>query len=46
MGFTQRLLRELGATLPDHMLGAVWIMDRNSEHLLTLINRCVQSPAH
>ncbi|MGE5754821.1 MAG: response regulator, partial [Planctomycetaceae bacterium] len=38
MGFTQRLLRKLGATLPERELDALRTVDRNAKHLLTLIN--------
>ncbi len=38
MGFTQRLLRKLGATLPDRELDALRTVDRNAKHLLELIN--------
>jgi PAS domain S-box-containing protein len=38
MGFTQRLLRKLGSTLPERELDALRTVDRNAKHLLTLIN--------
>jgi signal transduction histidine kinase/CheY-like chemotaxis protein/CHASE3 domain sensor protein len=38
MGFTQRLLKKLGATLPERELDALQTVDRNAKHLLRLIN--------
>ena len=38
MGFTQRLLKKLGATLPERELDALQTVDRNAKHLLALIN--------
>jgi signal transduction histidine kinase/DNA-binding response OmpR family regulator len=38
MGFTQRLLRKLGATLPERELDALRTVDRNAKNLLELIN--------
>jgi PAS domain S-box-containing protein len=38
MGFTDRLLRKLGSTLPERELDALRTVDRNAKHLLTLIN--------
>ena len=38
MGFTRRLLKKLGSTLPERELDALQTVDRNAKHLLTLIN--------
>jgi CheY-like chemotaxis protein/nitrogen-specific signal transduction histidine kinase len=38
MGFTRRLLKKLGPTLPERELDALQTVDRNAKHLLTLIN--------
>ncbi len=38
MGFTARLLRKLGPTLPERELDALQTVDRNAKHLLHLIN--------
>jgi PAS domain S-box-containing protein len=38
MGFTQRLLKKLGSTLPERELDALQTVDRNAKHLLGLIN--------
>jgi CheY-like chemotaxis protein/nitrogen-specific signal transduction histidine kinase len=38
MGFTGRLLRKLGDSLPERELDALQTIDRNSRHLLGLIN--------
>ncbi|HWE35350.1 MAG TPA: response regulator [Isosphaeraceae bacterium] len=38
MGFTQRLIRKLGAGLPERELDALRTVDRNAKHLLGLIN--------
>ena len=38
MGFTARLIRKLGGTLPERELDALWTIDRNAKHLLELIN--------
>ena len=38
MGFTQRLLRKLDATLPERELDALRTVDRNAKQLLELIN--------
>lgn len=38
MGFTQRLIRKLGSTLPERELDALKTVDRNAKHLLGLIN--------
>jgi PAS domain S-box-containing protein len=38
MGFTSRLLKKLGARLPERELDALQTVDRNAKHLLNLIN--------
>ncbi len=38
MGFTQRLIKKLGDTLPERELDALHTVDRNAKHLLALIN--------
>ncbi|WZO96193.1 response regulator [Isosphaeraceae bacterium EP7] len=38
MGFTARLIRKLGAQLPERELDALRTVDRNAKHLLVLIN--------
>ena len=38
MGFTGRLLRKLGDSLPERELDALQTVDRNARHLLALIN--------
>ncbi len=38
MGFTQRLIRRIGDSIPDRDLDALKTVDRNAKHLLGLIN--------